>query len=106
MTIQEILGDNEFNLALDTDKPILIDFMASWCAPCKLQTPILREFYQELQDKVVVYKLDVDQNPQLAARYKIDSIPTIILFLGGEIKAKSVGLTTKAQLADMLIKHL
>ena len=106
MTIQEILGESEFNHAIDTDKPVLIDFMASWCAPCKLQTPILKEFQEELMDKVTVYKIDVDQNPQIAAKYKIDSIPTLILFLSGEIKGRSVGLTTKAQLSDMLIKHL
>jgi len=106
MTIQEILGESEFDTAISSDKPVLIDFMASWCAPCKLQGPILKEFQEELAGKVTVYKIDVDQNPQLASRHKIDSIPTLVLYSGGEIKERSVGLTTKAQLSDMLIKHI
>ena len=106
MTITEIIGKREFEEAIKVDKPVLIDFMASWCAPCKLQTPILKEFNQELVEKVKVYKLDVDQNSDIAAEYKVSSIPTLIVFLGGEEKARAVGLTTKAQLSDLIIKYL
>lgn len=106
MEITEIIGEEEFRKALSTDKPVLVDFYASWCAPCKLQAPILYEFSSEIGDKVVIIKVDIDQNEKLAFRYGVESIPALMVFVGGEIKEKSVGLTTKAKLSEMLIKYM
>jgi thioredoxin 1 len=106
MTITEIIGKREFEEAIKVDKPVLIDFMASWCAPCKMQAPIIHEFSEELKGKVKIIKVDVDQNPFLAERYGINSIPTLAVFKDGELQEKTVGLTAKAQLSEMLIKYL
>lgn len=105
--ITEILGAEEFNkLLAEETKPVLVDFWATWCSPCRMQAPILEEFAAELKDKVRVVKVDVDANERLAYDLKIRSIPTLVLFVGGEEKEKSVGLTPKAALSDMLIKYL
>lgn len=106
MEITEIIGEEEFEKALSTDKPVLIDFYASWCAPCKLQAPILYEFSEEIGDRISIIKVDIDQNEKIAFRYGVESIPALMVFVGGEVKEKSVGLTTKAKLSEMLIKYL
>lgn len=104
--IEEILGQTEFESALKSQKIVIVDFYASWCGPCKLQTPILVEFQTETEDKVKLIKVDVDQNPEIASKYNVASIPTLILFSDGEEKEKRVGLTPKATLSQMLIKYL
>ena len=78
--IEEVLDLTEFNGLLKENKLILIDFYASWCAPCKMQMPILIEFKQEMDKKVKIIKVDVDQNPEIANKYKVQMVPTIILF--------------------------
>ena len=105
-SIEDILGKEEFNKVLQSNSLALVDFYASWCAPCKMQTPILIEFGEEIDGKVKIIKVDVDQNPEIANEYKVQSIPTIVLFQNGEEKEKTVGLTTKATLSKMLIKYL
>lgn len=104
--IKEILGKDEFLQALKSDKPVLVDFWATWCGPCKMQAPILYEFSEEVGDKVDIIKVDVDQNEDIAAEYDIMSIPTLFLFKDMELKEKSVGLTSKAGLSEMVIKHI
>lgn len=104
--IEEILGKNEFENALKSQKLVIVDFYASWCGPCKLQTPILVEFQEETSNKLKLVKVDVDQNPEIASKFKVDSIPTLMLFKSGEQKEKRVGLTPKATLSEMLIKYL
>ena len=104
--IEEILGKEEFDHAISENGLTLVDFYASWCAPCKMQTPILIEFGEEMDGKVRIIKVDVDQNPEIANKYSVQSIPTIILFQNGEQKEKTVGLTAKATLSEMLIKYL
>ena len=104
--ILEILSKEEFNQALKNNKLVLVDFYATWCGPCKMQSPILHEFKEEVGDKVKVCKVDVDQNEKIAYDLRIASIPTIYLYKNGELKEKSVGLTTKAQLSEMVIKYL
>ena len=86
---------------LQSAKPVLVDFWATWCGPCQMQGPIVEELSEELTD-VVVGKLDVDAEEDIAARYSIMSIPTVILFKDGQIAAKAVGLQTKESLMEMV----
>ena len=104
--IKEILGNEEFALAPLNNKIVLVDFYATWCGPCKMQSPILHEFKEEVGGKVEIIKVDVDQNPDIAKDFGILSIPTLLLIKEGEVVEKSVGLSTKAQLSEMLIKHI
>ncbi len=104
--IQEITSREEFEKIISEDKPTLVDFYATWCNPCKLQSPILHEFSQELEGKINVLKVDVDANEEIAFIYQVVSIPTLMVFKKGEIKEKTVGLTPKAQLSELLIKHI
>ena len=105
-SIEEILGKEELEKVLLNNSLTLVDFYASWCVPCKMQTPLLLEFNEEMAGKVKIIKVDVDQNPELANKFGVQSIPTIILFQNGEQKEKTVGLTTKATLSEILIKYL
>ncbi len=106
MNMEEILGLEEFNKILKENSLVLVDFYASWCAPCKMQSPILAEFSEETSGKVKIIKVDVDQNPELASQFGVLSIPTLILFKAGELKEKTVGLSAKATLSEMLIKYI
>lgn len=102
----EILGTNEFNDVINSGEIVFADFYASWCAPCKMQSPILIEFASEIGEKAKIIKIDVDQNPELASLYAVQSIPTIAVFKDGKLMEKTVGLTSKASLSEMLIKLL
>lgn len=86
---------------LQSDKPVLVDFWATWCGPCQKQGPIVEELADEITN-VKVGKLDVDEEADIASRYNIMSIPTVILFDKGEIKAKAVGLQSKDSLMQMI----
>ena len=93
---EQIFTDNNFEIeVLQSDKPVLVDFFATWCGPCRMQGPIIEELAVEMGNKVKIGKMDVDQNPQIAQKYGIMSIPTIIIFKDGEIKETLVGLQTK-----------
>ena len=106
MEIINISSEEEFKQEIDSDKPVLVDFWATWCNPCKMQAPILHEFAEEIGDKVKVLKVDVDEVMSLCYEYEIASIPTIVVFKNGQLVEKSVGLTSKAGLSDLVIKHL
>ena len=107
MKIVQELSENNFQEFLDGGtKPILIDFYANWCSPCRMQSPIFYELASELKDRVVFAKVDVDENEALAHKYKITSIPCILLFKDGRVVSKAEGLCTKAELAEMLIKYI
>ncbi len=88
---------------LQSDKPVLIDFWATWCGPCQMQGPIVEELSEELTD-VLVGKVNVDEEPDLAERYNVMSIPTLLVFKNGEVVQKAVGLQSKENLLDMLDK--
>ncbi len=103
----KIVTDFDFEeVVLKSNKPVVVDFYAVWCGPCKMQAPILNELANELSDKVTVCKVNVDEAEKLAVSYGIMSIPTILIFKNGEVVEKNVGLTTKPQLSAMLIKHI
>lgn len=91
---------------LQSDKPVIVDFWATWCGPCKMIAPILEEVASEYSDKVKIVKLDVDANNKTAGRYNIMSIPSLLFFKGGEMVDQVVGAIPKAQLTARLDKVL
>lgn len=104
--IKNVLDEEFESEALKSDKPVLVDFWASWCMPCKMQGDVLREFAPDVADKVKILKVNVDECEKTAITYGVSSIPTLMVFVGGELKEKTVGLTTKAELSEMLIKYI
>lgn len=91
----EITDANFEELVIKSDKPVLVDFWAVWCGPCRMVGPIVNEIGEEYKDTLVVGKLDVDNNPGVAAKYGIRNIPTILFFKGGEVVDKQVGAVPK-----------
>jgi thioredoxin 1 len=92
-----------FDQALrDSNVPILVDFWATWCAPCRVIAPVLEEIAEEQAEAVRIVKVDVDNNPELSNRLEIRYIPTLLFFKGGELKDQVVGLTSKADLISRL----
>lgn len=92
-----------FDAIINENRPVIVDFHAVWCGPCKTQAPILKQLVDELGDRVKVIKIDVDQNQQLASRYQIQSVPTLMIFKNGEIKHKQAGVHSKAQLMSLIM---
>ena len=91
-----------FDSIITENRPVIVDFHAVWCGPCKTQSPILKQVADELGERVKVIKIDVDQNPMIASRYQIQSVPTLMIFKNGEIKHKQTGVHSKAQLMSIL----
>ena len=100
------ITDANFNEVLNTDKPVLIDFWAEWCGPCKMIGPIVKELAGDYEGKAVIGKVNVDENPGTAAQFGIRSIPTLLVFKGGEIVVKQIGAVPKAVLAGKLDAQL
>lgn len=97
------ISDDSFKQAvLESDKPVLVDFWATWCGPCKMVAPVLEEIAGEHADKLTVAKLDIDQNPSAAGEFKVMSIPTMILFQDGKPVKTIVGAKGKAALLNDL----
>lgn len=104
--VVEITQDNFEQIVLKSEKPVLLDFYAAWCGPCKLLHPVLEELSEEFADQILVGRVDVDLNAELAAERKIMNIPTVILLKNGERIDKEVGLSKnpKKTFTDMLNK--
>ncbi len=96
----EITDANFDELVLKSDKLVLVDFWAEWCGPCRMLTPIVEEMSTEYEGKVVIGKIDVDNNPDVCSKYGIRNIPTILFFKNGEIAEKQVGAAPKNTLVS------
>ena len=101
--MSEVISSQDFqSKVLEADKPVLVDFFATWCGPCKRLAPILDEVAQEMAGKAYVYKVDIDQSPDVAARYGVTSVPTLIVFEDGQVAKQTVGAQPKQNLLALL----
>ena len=91
---------------LNSQQPVLVDFWAPWCGPCKMLAPTIEQLAGECEGKVRIGKLNTDDNPQVASSYGISAIPTVLLFKGGNIVERFVGVTPKGKMSDSLTSHL
>ena len=101
------VGDQNFDAeVLNAKEPVLVDFWAAWCAPCRMVAPVVEAIAEEYEGKAKVFKLDVDQNSATAGKYNIKGIPTLLLFKDGVVKEQIVGNTTKGTISKMIDNHL
>ena len=98
----EQAGTRTFADIISGDKPVLVDFSAEWCGPCKMMPPILKELKTKLGDAVTILKMDIDRNPAVAASYQIQSVPTLIVFRNGQIKWRQSGVLPAGQIQSVL----
>jgi thioredoxin 1 len=102
MSVVTITNDNFQNEVINSEKPVLVDFWASWCGPCRMVSPVVDEIAEESAGKYKVGKINVDEQPELAAQFNVMSIPTLIVFKGGAAAKTSVGVRSKADILSML----
>ena len=105
MTI-EITDSNFEEVVLKADKPVLVDFWAEWCGPCRMVGPVVEELSNEYEGKAVIGKVDVDNNPEVSMKFGIRNIPALLYFKDGEIVDKQIGAVPKSVLAEKLDKQL
>ncbi len=99
----ELTNENFESEVLKSDKPVLVDFWASWCGPCKMIAPIIEDLAQELGNQAKICKLNVDENQELAQKYMVMSIPMLIAFKNGQVHSTAVGVRDKESLKEMVL---
>ena len=100
----DVNEENFDSVVMDSDKPVLVDFWAEWCGPCKMLTPTIEALAEEYKDSSSIVKINVDDSPAIATKYGIRSIPSILLFNNGDVVEQRVGAVSKDELAGMLDK--
>lgn len=100
------INDSNFDEIINTDKPVLVDFWAEWCGPCKMIGPVVEELANDYDGKAVIGKVDVDSNPGTSAKFGIRSIPTLLVLKNGKIVEKQVGAVPKSVLVQKLDAHI
>lgn len=106
MASQKVSDDSFESDVLRSSTPVLVDFWAEWCAPCKQIAPVLEELAEEFGDRMTIAKMNIDENPQTPTKYRVRGIPTLLLFKDGEVAAMKVGSAPKSDLADWVEAHL
>ena len=102
----EQINTEKFDELLKGDKPVVCDFFATWCGPCKMLAPVMEEVSKEYAEKAVFVKVDIDENMELSVRYGIMSIPLVVIFKNGEVAAKSLGYMSKSEMQEFLANNL
>ena len=106
MEIDQVTDSNFQDEVLSSDEPVLVDFWAEWCGPCKLVGPILEEISNEMSNEVIIAKHNIDENPNQPTKYGVRGIPTMLLFKDGELKATKVGATTKSNIVSWIKENI
>lgn len=104
--VREVNDASFESQVLQSEKPVLVDFWAEWCAPCRMMTPTVEAVASQYKERALVVKLNVDQNPAISQRYGIKGIPTFILFKNGSEKERLVGATSRETIASLLDEHV
>jgi thioredoxin 1 len=95
-----------FDSIINETRPVIVDFHALWCGPCKVQSPIISEIAAEFGDRLRVIKIDVDKNPVIAGKYHIQGVPTVILFKNGQLVWRQSGVASRSQLHEIIMQHI
>ncbi len=106
MATKSVTDGNFETDVIKSERPIVVDFWAEWCGPCKQIGPALEEISEEMKDQVIIAKHNIDQEPNTPTKYGIKSIPTMLLFKGGELKATKVGATTKSNIVSWIKENI
>ncbi len=102
MAISDVTDAQFEEEVIKSDRPVLVDFWAEWCAPCRMLAPVVKEIAEEFGDRIRVYKMDLDANPQTPQRYNVRAVPTLLFFKSGEVADQLVGAVPKARIVEKL----